>query len=54
MWDESGKAEKCLTGVSLEASDELSRGDTGNLESNTPRVHQVAEGSVACSSEHKG
>lgn len=54
IWDVRGKTEKCLTGVSLTTSGELSKGDTGNLGSSTPRVCQAAKGSVVRPSEHKG
>lgn len=52
MWDVSGKAEKCRTGVSLAASAELSKGDTGNLGFNTPEVCQPTEGSVVDPGKH--
>jgi len=41
MWDVRGKAEKCLIGVSFAASDELSKGDTGNFGSSIPKVCQA-------------
>lgn len=53
MWDVRGKAEKCLTGESWATSDELSKGDTGDLGSNTPRERQSAEGSAVGLNKHK-
>lgn len=53
MCDVRGKAEKCLAGESWAASDELSKGDTGDLGSNTPRERQSAEGSAVGLNKHK-